>query len=109
MTFVGGYTVFLPGMWSVSPLRILLASWIERTNFMTGAWDVPTFLFSYAMVGVFPIIFIGWKTVKKTKWLKPHEVILRTQEVEEIEEYTRNYVERPPKTRWHAYVDKIFS
>ncbi|KAF7886492.1 uncharacterized protein EAF01_011170 [Botrytis porri] len=86
MTFVGGYTVFLP-----------------------GEWDVPTFLFSYAMVGIFPIIFIGWKIVKKTKWLKPHEVILRTHEVEEIEEYTRNYVERPPKTRWHAYVDKIFS
>ncbi|KAF7895846.1 hypothetical protein EAF00_005861 [Botryotinia globosa] len=86
MTFVGGYTVFLP-----------------------GAWDVPTFLFSYAMVGVFPIIFVGWKFVKKTKWLKPHEVILRTHEVEEIEEYTRNYVERPPKTRWHVYVDKIFS
>ncbi|KAF7853146.1 uncharacterized protein EAF02_012089 [Botrytis sinoallii] len=86
MTFVGGYTVFLP-----------------------GAWDVPTFLFSYAMVGVFPIVFVGWKIVKKTKWLKPHEVILRNQEVEEIEEYTRNYVERPPRTRWHAYVDKIFS
>ncbi|CAD6438923.1 ed8da816-93de-4b87-ba72-1b42cdec0608 [Sclerotinia trifoliorum] len=85
MAFVGGYPVFLP-----------------------GSWDIPTFLFSYAMIGVFPIIFIGWKVVKKTKWLKPHEVILRTQEVEEIEEYTRNYLERPPKTRWHGYVDKIF-
>ncbi|KAF7860880.1 hypothetical protein EAF04_008398 [Stromatinia cepivora] len=86
MTFVSGYPVFLP-----------------------GSWDIPTFLFSYAMIGVFPIIFIGWKMVKKTKWLKPHEVILRTQEVEEIEEYTRNYVERPPRTRWHGYVDKIFN
>ncbi|ESZ91360.1 general amino acid permease AGP2 [Sclerotinia borealis F-4128] len=86
MTFVGGYTVFLP-----------------------GAWDIPTFLFSYAMIGVFPIIFFGWKVVKKTKWLKPHEVILRTKEVDEIEEYTSNYVERPPKTRWHSYIDRIFS
>ncbi|KAB8289564.1 hypothetical protein EYC80_010722 [Monilinia laxa] len=86
MTFVGGYTVFLP-----------------------GSWDIPTFLFSYAMVGVFPIIFVGWKVIKKTKWLKPHEVVLRTQEVDEIDEYTRNYVERPPKTRWHGYIDRIFS
>ncbi|KAH6678637.1 amino acid transporter-like protein [Halenospora varia] len=86
MTFVGGYTVFLEGQ-----------------------WDVPTFLFSYLMIFVFPVIFVGWKVLKKTKWLKPHEVILRTAEVDAIDEYTRNYVERVPRTRWHAYVDKIFS
>lgn len=73
MTFVGGYTVFLPGQ-----------------------WDVPTFLFSYAMIGVFPVLFVGWKLLKKTKWLKPEEVDLR-KDVAEIEEYTRNYVERPPR------------
>lgn len=73
MTFVGGYTVFLP-----------------------GKWDVPTFLFSYTMVGIFPILFVSWKLLKKTKWLKPHEVDL-LKDVEEIEEYTRNYVPIPPK------------
>jgi amino acid transporter len=60
------------------------------------------------MIAVFPAIFVGWKLLKKTKWLKPEEVVLRTREVEEIEEYTRNYVERIPKTRWHGYVDKLF-
>ncbi len=73
MTFVGGYTVFLP-----------------------GEWDIPTFLFSYTMIGVFPILFVSWKLFKKTKWLKPHEVDLY-KDVEEIEEYTRNYVECPAK------------
>lgn len=73
MTFVGGYTVFLPGM-----------------------WDVPTFLFSYAMIGVFPILFVFWKVLKRTKWLKPGEVDL-LKDVEEIEEYTRNFVEVPPR------------
>lgn len=72
MTFVGGYTVFLPGMWSVS-----------------------TFLFSYTMIGVFPVLFVGWKILKKTKWLKPEEVDL-LRDVEEIEEYTKNYIPRPP-------------
>ena len=73
MTFVGGYTVFLPGQ-----------------------WDVPTFLFSYMMIGVFPVVFLGWKLLKRTKWLKPHEVDLQ-KDLDEIEEYTRNFVERPPK------------
>ena len=73
MTFVGGYTVFLP-----------------------GNWDIPTFFFSYAMVGIFPLLFLIWKLVKKTKFLKPTEVDF-VKDLEEIEEYTRNYVEEPPK------------
>ena len=73
MTFVGGYAVFLPGRWSV-----------------------PTFLFSYTMIGVFPVVFVVWKLLKRTKFLKPEEVDLR-QGVEEIEEYTRDYVPIPSK------------
>lgn len=61
------------------------------------------------MIFVFPVIFVGWKVLKKTKWLKAHEVVLRTREVDEIEQYTRDYVERPPKTKFHYYFDKIFS
>ena len=72
MTFVGGYTVFLPGM-----------------------WDVPTFLFSYTMIGVFPVLFVVWKLWAKTKFLKAEEVDL-WKGVEEVEEYTRNYVPEPP-------------
>lgn len=48
------------------------------------------------MIGVFPVIFIGWKLVKRTNWLQPHEVVLRTVEVDEVDEYTANYVERVP-------------
>ena len=68
MTFVGGYTVFLPGRWSVA-----------------------TFLFSYTMIGVFPVLFVSWKVLKKTKFLRPEEVDLR-EGVEAIEEYSREYV-----------------
>ena len=73
MTFISGYPVFLPGM-----------------------WDIPTFFFSYTMIGVFPILFIGWKVLKKTKWLQPEEVDL-LKDLDEIEAYTRSYV--PPLTR----------
>ena len=71
MTFVAGYTVFLP-----------------------GKWDVPTFLFSYTMVGLFPVLFLFWKVLKKTKWLAPEEVDL-VSGVREIDDYTRDYVEAP--------------
>ena len=72
MTFVGGYAVFLPGL-----------------------FDLPTFFFSYTMIGVFPVLFVGWKFYKKTKWLRPEDVDLR-KDVKEIEEYTRDFVEKPP-------------
>ncbi|CAL3963801.1 unnamed protein product [Diplocarpon coronariae] len=97
MAFVGGYTVFLDGRRK------------DSTDRSIDFWSVPDFLFSYLMIFVFPINFAGWKVLKRTKWLKPHEVQLRTTEVDEIEEYTRNYVERPPKTKFHYYLDKIFS
>lgn len=54
MTFVGGYTVFLPGF-----------------------WDIPTFLFSYTMIGVFLVLFVVWKCWKKTEWLRLEEVDLK--------------------------------
>lgn len=73
MAFVGGYTVFLPGKWSV-----------------------PTFLFSYTMIFVFPVLFCVWKLVKKTKWLRPENVDL-VKDVAEIESYTKNYVDVPEK------------
>lgn len=73
MAFVGGYTVFLP-----------------------GKWDIPTFFFSYTMIGLCPLIFFVWKYYKGTKFLKPEEVDL-AKDLEEIEEYTRNFVPSPPK------------
>lgn len=71
MAFVGGYNVFLP-----------------------GNWDVPTFLFSYAMIGVFPVLFLAWKFGKGTTWVRSEDADLK-MDLKEIEEYTKNYVEVP--------------
>ncbi|KAL4966304.1 amino acid permease/ SLC12A domain-containing protein [Aspergillus stella-maris] len=73
MTFVGGYTVFLP---------------------LYGFWQVSDFLFSYAMIGICPVLYVGWKLIHKTKIRKPAEIDLR-QDLDEIEEYERNYVPQP--------------
>ncbi|KAJ5144065.1 Amino acid/polyamine transporter I [Penicillium bovifimosum] len=84
MAFVGGYTVFLPGNWSV-----------------------PTFLFSYTMICVFPLLYFGWKIIHKTKFLKPEEVDLVTG-VPEVEEYTRDFVTTPPKNIYHKVFRILF-
>ncbi|KAI9722362.1 MAG: hypothetical protein M1812_001834 [Candelaria pacifica] len=60
------------------------------------------------MIGVTPLIFVGWKFFKKTKWLAPHEVDL-IQDIDEIEEYTRNYVPKPPRNAFVGYFDQVFS
>lgn len=60
------------------------------------------------MIFVFPILYLGWKLIKKTKWVKPHEADLFTG-VEEIEEYTRNFVPAPDKNWVDKWFNKIFS
>lgn len=84
MTFVGGYAVFLKDM-----------------------WDVPTFLFSYLMVFIFPVLFIGWKLIKKTKFIKVADIDLVT-DLAEIEEYTRNFVEVKETNAFIRVLDKLF-
>ncbi|KAF2725224.1 amino acid transporter [Polychaeton citri CBS 116435] len=75
--------------------------------FLNGNWDVANFLSSYFSVGLFPVLFFGWKIIKKTKWKKPHEVDLKG-EVEEIEEYTRNFVPEPSKNAFDKWFNIIF-
>jgi amino acid transporter len=73
LTLVGGYQVFLDGQ-----------------------WNAPSFIFSYFSVALFPAMFFFWKFFKKTHWKKLEEIDLKG-EVEEIEEYTRNFVPEPSK------------
>ncbi|PLB33996.1 putative general amino acid permease (Agp2) [Aspergillus candidus] len=84
MAFVGGYEVFLP-----------------------GNWDIPTFFFSYTMIGVFPILYFGWKIIHRTEVRKPEDVDLVTG-LAEVEEYTRNYVHVPSKNPFGRFLDFVF-
>jgi hypothetical protein len=43
-----------------------------------------------------PILYLGWKIIKKTKFKSPLEVHLY-QDLEEIEEYTKNFIPKPNK------------
>lgn len=50
----------------------------------------------YTMIGVCPVLFVGWKLLKRSKFLKPEEVDL-FQNLDEIEEYEANYRPEPSK------------
>ncbi|KAF3156406.1 hypothetical protein TWF106_008076 [Orbilia oligospora] len=73
MTFVGGFTVFLPGFWSL-----------------------PTFFFSYTMPFMFPVIFLIWKFTKGTTWKRSIDVDL-VEGLDEIEAYERTIPEKKKK------------
>lgn len=59
------------------------------------------------MIFIFPVLYVGWKLIKKTKYKKAHEVDLQ-EDLEEIEEYTRNFVEVQDQNRFNRLMDKIF-
>ncbi|KAL7810645.1 amino acid permease/ SLC12A domain-containing protein [Trichoderma gracile] len=86
MAFVGGYTVFLP---------------------LPGYWNVADFLFSYAMIFVYPVLYFGYKFVRKTKIRKPEEVDL-VKDVAEIEEYQNNYIPTPPRNGFEKILNTLF-
>ncbi|KAH8694857.1 amino acid permease/ SLC12A domain-containing protein [Talaromyces proteolyticus] len=46
------------------------------TTFLPGNWSVGDFFTYYTMVLVAPVLFFGWKVVKRTKFIKPHEADL---------------------------------
>ncbi|KAM5344403.1 hypothetical protein ACJ41O_012940 [Fusarium nematophilum] len=66
---VYGYTVFLPRM-----------------------WDVGTFFTFYTMVLICPMLYFGWKLVKKTKFIKAAEADL-VWEKPVIDAYEASYME----------------
>lgn len=39
-------------------------------------WSVETFFSSYTMVILAPVLFVSWKIIKRTKFVKPHEADL---------------------------------
>ncbi|KAK0643431.1 amino acid permease/ SLC12A domain-containing protein [Cercophora newfieldiana] len=84
MTFVGGYTVFLP-----------------------GNWDIPTFLFSYTMIGICPLLFLGYKLVHRTHFRKAATIDLY-ENLDEIEEYQRTFVPTKSTNAFERLLDWIF-
>lgn len=48
------------------------------------------------MIALCPILYVGWKLFKKTKIIRPENVDLQ-KDLDEIDEYQRNFVPTPSK------------
>ncbi|KAF2014106.1 general amino acid permease-like protein AGP2 [Aaosphaeria arxii CBS 175.79] len=70
-----GYSVFLPGMWTVQD-----------------------FFFSYTMVFLYPILYFGWKLLKRTKIVPAHQVDL-VWDAPLIDAYEASFI-TPPIGFW---------
>ncbi|CCH41992.1 High-affinity glutamine permease [Wickerhamomyces ciferrii] len=60
---------------------------------MPGRWDVGTFLTSYLMILLDVVVFIGYKLIKRTKFVNPAEADIFTG-IEEVEQHELNYLEQ---------------
>jgi len=62
------------------------------TILLPGWWDIGIFFSYYTMVFACPVLYFGWKIVKRTKMIKPEEADL-VWERPAIDEYEANVLE----------------
>jgi len=58
-------------------------------------WNVTTFFQSYTMQIIAPVLFIGWKLVKKTRFVRPQDADL-VWEAPTIDRYEAQFTHDPP-------------
>ena len=68
-------------------------------------FSVDNFFIYYTLLLVAPITFFGWKLIKKTKWLKPHEVDL-VWDAPLIDAYEASFI-TPPVGFWTEMLQLI--
>ncbi|KAH3661747.1 hypothetical protein OGAPHI_005925 [Ogataea philodendri] len=81
--------------------------------FLPGGWSVETFLFSYLMVFIDIALFVGWKLLKRTKYINPMDVDLVSglDEIEAHEKllaHERSLYGREKEPWYNRVVDFIF-
>jgi yeast amino acid transporter len=93
------YGYFQPyGAWIALILQTIVLYTYGYTAFTP--WNTKNFFANYTMQLLAPILYIGWKLVKKTRILKPHEVDLQWERPT-IDAYeARARIEEPPTSFW---------
>ncbi|EEU47150.1 uncharacterized protein NECHADRAFT_77320 [Fusarium vanettenii 77-13-4] len=67
--------------------------------FFPGSWNVYNFVTAYIGIPIFVVLFIGWKAVRRTKWLSPQERDLFTGKAE-IDALDEIWEDDKPKNIW---------
>ncbi|PVH91850.1 hypothetical protein DM02DRAFT_677858 [Periconia macrospinosa] len=68
------------------------------TVFLPGNWKIDDFMASYAMLMVYPVLFVFWKVLKKTKFVPSKEVDL-VWDAPLIDAYEASFI-TPPVGFW---------
>lgn len=68
-------------------------------------WNLESFFLSYTMLAFNLVLFVGWKIVKKTRWLRPHEVDL-AWEADVVAAYEAVETE-PVNSFWREMLDMV--
>lgn len=91
------YGYFQPyGAYIALVIQTLIAVFYGYGSFTP--WSVSSFFTNYTMQILAPILFFGWKFIKKTRYVRPHEVDL-VWERPAIEAY-ENSIATPPTGFW---------
>ncbi|CDK24444.1 unnamed protein product [Kuraishia capsulata CBS 1993] len=96
----------------VAGTLVFIMLWVQGyTVFIPGGWSVTSFLFSYLMIFIDIAIFLFWKVYKRTKYRIPAEVDL-VSGLSEIEEHERIYYAHLEKhgddpVKWYDRVSAI--
>lgn len=57
-------------------------------------WSVDVFFQNYTMQLVAPVLYFGWKLLKRTKWLKPQDIDL-VWEAPVVDAYEASFISKP--------------
>ncbi|EFX01098.1 general amino acid permease [Grosmannia clavigera kw1407] len=76
--------------------------------FISGRWSIKWFMLDYAMIGFFIVLFIVWKLVFRTSYVRPGTADISLGGLkEEIDNYEAMYVARQ-RGKIGKYIDKLF-
>jgi len=64
------------------------------STFLPGSFSLGSFFSYYTMVGIAPILFVGWKLIKRTKFVKPSQADL-IWERPTLDAYEAAFVSKP--------------
>lgn len=78
------------------------------TVFINGQWDTTTFFTSYTMVGFFVVALLGWKVLKRTRYVRVGEADLKIGSTrDDIDLYEELY-EKPKRGRVGDFLNRWF-
>lgn len=93
------------GTWIALIFETVVVFVYGYSTFKPGNFTAEGFVTYYTMVILAPIFFVFWKVVKRTKWLKPHEVDL-VWDAPLIDAYEASFT-TPPVSFWTEMLQLI--